>query len=277
MDDDGFEMVKPKKRKGKAKLTRLSNAGHENPAHAHSQQSIAFTSTDVDEMAARIEIYRREIEQSDFYRRFCTILAEACQNMNVEEIVCYGLGRFTDCVTSRYQMALLLNMAVAINGAHVCAFDPVFSALELRLLQRFNIKVIAHNEEGKRRADKVTIFYMPHCAKALCNNLLWANWRSENLQNLVLVSNSFSHMLDMAQQSYLNRCGSFIIRASEIACEFGVENCFRFNDIFNNTSIHVFPMNRMLLLKPEFWESENEPKYCADDEIITRDMMLQQP
>ena len=41
-----------------------------------------------------------------------------------------------------------------------------------------------------------TVFYMPHCGKALYNNLLWANWQPELLSLLTIVGNSFQHMLD---------------------------------------------------------------------------------
>ena len=42
----------------------------------------------------------------------------------------------------------------------------------------------------------VTVMVMPHCGKALFNNLLWANWSPGQLQQLVVVGNSFSTMLE---------------------------------------------------------------------------------
>lgn len=44
----------------------------------------------------------------------------------------------------------------------------------------------------KRKANEKTLFYMPHCGKQLYSNLLWANWSSRLLQNVVLFGNSFS-------------------------------------------------------------------------------------
>ena len=41
-----------------------------------------------------------------------------------------------------------------------------------------------------------TLFYMPHCGKALYNNLLWANWTPELLTNLLIIGNSFQHVCD---------------------------------------------------------------------------------
>lgn len=49
----------------------------------------------------------------------------------------------------------------------------------------------------RRRVQTCTLFYMPHCGKAMYNNLLWANWSPQNLSQVALIGNSF--------QSYMER------------------------------------------------------------------------
>jgi len=49
-------------------------------------------------------------------------------------------------------------------------------------------------QEGKRTVTKPTLFYMPHCGKALYNNLLWANWHIDKLKYVTILGNSFTEM-----------------------------------------------------------------------------------
>ena len=49
-------------------------------------------------------------------------------------------------------------------------------------------------QAGKRSVTQNTVFYMPHCGKALYNNLLWKNWSKERLKKLVIIGNSFDNM-----------------------------------------------------------------------------------
>ena len=55
--------------------------------------------------------------------------------------------------------------------------------------------------------------------------------------------------------------------------EFPVKNKFQFDDIFNDTSIHIFPVERLLEIPSPLWENCKEPKYDPDLqlEIILRD------
>jgi len=48
-------------------------------------------------------------------------------------------------------------------------------------------------QEAKRHALYKTLFFMPHCGKALYNNLLWANWSLDRLPKVVLIGNSFAN------------------------------------------------------------------------------------
>jgi len=49
-------------------------------------------------------------------------------------------------------------------------------------------------QEGKKRSEERTLFYMLHCGKALYNNLVWANWNPVHLNNTIIIGNSFTGM-----------------------------------------------------------------------------------
>uniref|UniRef100_A0A8D0GRP6 SRR1 domain containing n=1 Tax=Sphenodon punctatus TaxID=8508 RepID=A0A8D0GRP6_SPHPU len=109
------------------------------------------------------------------------------------QCVCYGLGNFSSCVASRYQLAFLLLLLekLQIPRRQCYIFDPLFSDLETAVLNDLGVTPLFENEEGKRHVFKPTIFYMIHCGKALYNNLLWRNWSTETLSKVIIIGNSF--------------------------------------------------------------------------------------
>nr|XP_033810239.1 SRR1-like protein isoform X2 [Geotrypetes seraphini] len=110
--------------------------------------------------------------------------------------VCYGVGRFSSCITSRYQLALLLLLLEKLQvPKHRCrVFDPLFSRWEIAILQALGLTVVFENEEGKHKILTPTIFYMIHCGKALYNNLLWRNWSVDSLSKVIIIGNSFKRI-----------------------------------------------------------------------------------
>uniref|UniRef100_A0A673TI88 SRR1-like domain-containing protein n=1 Tax=Suricata suricatta TaxID=37032 RepID=A0A673TI88_SURSU len=108
--------------------------------------------------------------------------------------VCYGLGNFATCVIARNQLAFLLLFLekCQIPRRHCCVYDPLFSQLEIAVLDGLGVTVLRENEEGRRSVGgEPTVFYMPHCGAALYNNLLWGNWSADALSKLLVVGNSF--------------------------------------------------------------------------------------
>lgn len=47
----------------------------------------------------------------------------------------------------------------------------------------------AQNEQGKRKVNRPTLFFMIHCGLSLVNNVLWANWNSSLNSHIVIVGN----------------------------------------------------------------------------------------
>ena len=73
-----------------------------------------------------------------------------------------------------------------------------------------NFKHQEPNVDEDEPSYSLTIFYMPHCAKALYNNLLYANWSSVHLARFVIVGNSFATMRLMALGDAMRRSYSYI-------------------------------------------------------------------
>lgn len=46
-------------------------------------------------------------------------------------------------------------------------------------------------QEGKRKVERLTLFFMLHCGKPLYNSVLWANW-GPRLSNVIILGNRFS-------------------------------------------------------------------------------------
>lgn len=124
------------------------------------------------------------------------------------------MGSFDDSLAARYQFALLLLIIDAFKLEnqieHVELFDPLFSDADIRVIKNhYGLDVISSNERAMKTCDAnlTTLFFMPHCPKALYNNLLYANWSNDRLNRLIIFGNSFSHLdsigIDPNLYSYL--------------------------------------------------------------------------
>ncbi|XP_066269253.1 SRR1-like protein [Branchiostoma lanceolatum] len=187
-----------------------------------------------------------------------------------DAIVCYGLGRFSSCVTARFQLGLLLLLMEVLHIPGSCyVYDPVFSSSEKLLLEKLGCQRILTNEEGKRPVDRRTLFYMPHCGKPLYNNLLWANW-GQQLSKLVILGNSLSNMALRFPRQELEKSAFYIHSILDYTKEIPLPNNFHFLDVFNDLSLHVFPVTDTSP-PPSLWQQVAEPVYDLDwqEEIIT--------
>ncbi|CAH1247344.1 SRRD [Branchiostoma lanceolatum] len=187
-----------------------------------------------------------------------------------DAIVCYGLGRFSSCVTARYQLGLLLLLMEVLHVPGSCyVYDPVFSSSEKLLLEKLGCQLILTNEEGKRPVDRRTLFYMPHCGKPLYNNLLWANW-GQQLSKLIILGNSLSNMALRFPRQELKKSAFYIHSILDYTKEVPLPNNFHFLDVFNDLSLHVFPVTDISPPR-SLWQRAAEPVYDLDwqEEIIT--------
>ncbi|XP_014774415.1 SRR1-like protein isoform X1 [Octopus bimaculoides] len=189
------------------------------------------------------------------------------------ELVAYGIGHFAECKIAQYQLALMMAICDQFKlSLHQCyTYDPVWSDVEKSVIHSIGVSLLSKNEEGKRSclSNKLTLFLMPHCGTALYNNLLWANWNPSQLRNLIIVGNSFQNLVDRHSHKDLREKAAYIYKIYPATEEISLSNTFVYSDIFNDTSIHCFPMKNLKKLPEDFWLNRSEPNYnLSDIEII---------
>ncbi|CAI5797256.1 SRR1 domain containing [Podarcis lilfordi] len=184
------------------------------------------------------------------------------------QCVCYGIGNFSSCIQAQYQLAFLLLLLEELKiPEDLCyIFDPVFSTLEIKVLADLGLTVLLENEEGKRCIHNPTIFYMVHCGKALYNNLLWSNWSIEALSKTVIIGNSFKGIEDRMLSRIFQKDYSYIAKVLIATDEEALPSHPQYLDIFNDTSVHCFPLEKLRDLPPEIWKLQEEPVYPDEDQ-----------
>ncbi|CAN7975254.1 unnamed protein product [Ixodes persulcatus] len=259
--NDGFTVVKKgKRRKPKRAPFQASAAGtpgaEDEPDEANVLRRVAEAEADLVGSA-----YVQNLQDVLFKS------AAFCRDKDspVRHVVCYGLGSFSRCVNARYQLALLICIRRYLSASSAVVYDPVFTALERRVLASLGFDVLEHNEEGKRCVNKRTLFFMPHCGTPLYNSLLWANWTKTSLNNILILGNSFDTIWTNKLDRVLDEKCSFLLSVKPAVREFAIVNNFRYADVFNDMSLHAFDG---ALLHDDVWLSKQEPFYGKDDEIV---------
>ncbi|XP_077016826.1 SRR1-like protein isoform X2 [Tamandua tetradactyla] len=191
--------------------------------------------------------------------------------------VCYGIGNFATCVIARNQLTFLLLFLekCQIPRSHCLVYDPLFSQLEIATLNALGVAVLSENEEGKRSiCGNPTIFYMLHCGTALYNNLLWSNWSVDALSKMIIIGNSFKGLEERLLTRILQKNYPYIAKILKGLEELELPQTSQYMDIFNDTSIHWFPVQKLKLLSTDTWVFQEEPDYqdCEDLEIIRNKM-----
>lgn len=106
--------------------------------------------------------------------------------------MCYGIGDIIESQTSQQQLALLSLLQQKYSST-TYVYDPILffkdTDIIIETLKQLNIILIDKNEECKRRSVKNTLYFMPHCSRAMYNNVLYANWNLECLSRIVLFGN----------------------------------------------------------------------------------------
>lgn len=198
-----------------------------------------------------------------------------CPSLPQMQCICYGLGSFSSCVSARYQLAMLLLLldAAQIELSNCVVYDPIFSAGEKTVLKETGLTVLSENEEGKRRANKPTLYYLMHCGKALYNNILWKNWSKHCLTQIIVIGNSFHGMKDRTIDREFNRDYKYISQITSVCNEKLLPCPSHMIDVFSDTAVITFPSSAIDKLSQFTWMNPPEPQYehCVDLEIIRKD------
>lgn len=150
-------------------------------------------------------------------------------------------------------------------------YDPIFGQSEKDILNILNINVPNQNAEGKIviTSSSFTFFILPHCPKELFNNLLFSNWSTENLGNCLVYGNSLEKLKLNTPRRFLEPF-HYLIHSEGITEEVEVPNSFTFTDIFNDLSIHYFPIRLLSCVESTFWDNP-KPVYLTESELIKED------
>ncbi|KAJ2552464.1 hypothetical protein EV175_003299 [Coemansia sp. RSA 1933] len=231
-DNDGFILVKPKARRGKARSRsmRRSNPETPNPAKTTTEYSElpatnAKTAKDTRDgglgkrkkpsgrqqklkqkaqldtcqiMEQQIEAIAEKTDTLRGSEYFCSLAKDilgSIKDFSPAEIVCYGVGSLSIQV-SQWQLALVLLINEDLRIPDIMAFDPVTADADVLTYKRLGVSMISVNEEAKRKAEKRTLFFMPHCEIFLYENLLSANWSVDNLSQIMVIGNSLQRYQD---------------------------------------------------------------------------------
>ncbi|XP_075975141.1 SRR1-like protein [Anticarsia gemmatalis] len=260
-DSDGFQKVKSK-RSSKNKPTKIPAK----ETHFDNQNIII----DVEKVIQRIRSSVDDLRLSDYLEGFLKSVSSLLDGRSVVEIVCLGLGHISECNISRYQLALLLCLKEHCNPQKVLTHDPIFYKGECEVLNKLGLEVITENNEGGYviSGKGPTIVYLPHCPKQLTNNFLWSNW-GPNLENCVLICNSFGSLIDNQPSRILSETVPYIYKIFPNTTEHSLDNNFKFTDIFNDTSIHQFSKKNLEKVDSDFWKKGSKPSYENTEEFIT--------
>ncbi|XP_067329688.1 SRR1-like protein [Anolis sagrei] len=235
----------------------------------------------------RLQEISFELQSSGFWDLSQSIILQSLQKSLMEEeegilsleklslsepfqCVSYGIGSFSSCSIAKTQMAFLLLLLQTLQIPRNCCFvfDPVFSEFEIEVLHRLGLQVITENEEGKHSvvSGVRTLFFMVHCGKALYNNLLWSNWAPKTLSKMAVLGNSFRRIQDRMPSKIFHKEYTYIAKILLATDETPFPSHPQYMDIFNDTSIHCFPLSKLEELSGEIWKLPEEPVYEENEE-----------
>lgn len=209
-----------------------------------------------------------ELKYSSFGDNVFHCLKDSLSALNasgISDILCYGLGHFSSSRSSKYQLAFLLSLKKHYDS-QIHVYDPIFSSIEIKLLNELHCNVIKMNEEGKRIIrDNITLVYMPHCSVHLINNFLYANW-CKKLTKCILLTNSFSIVTDNLKKTNGSTLVDYVLRIQPYVTEIILRNDFIYEEAFNDLSIHIFLDRNINAISESFWNKREVPCY-QDSEI----------
>eukprot|EP01080_Neovahlkampfia_damariscottae_P011796 gene11796-5130_t len=128
----------------------------------------------------------QELKHSTIFQQITTSLNDE----NLNEIVCYGIGDFTNELPPQEQFSFLILLQQHFKISKVSIFDPVLipNLQEIQeVLDFYKINFINENEECKRKANGKTLFYMPHCTLTMYNNVITTNF--DQFENIIIIGN----------------------------------------------------------------------------------------
>lgn len=258
MEEDGFKLVqrnkRPGRRRGKHFLERYN--GLDDFAQSSTIMAIGTIRIDTaEELQEQMGKCRTELpgylEQVRKSMEKC-LAGKAKESLEFTEIVCFGLGNFTQSPIALYQLALLVEMKDELAySKRIVLYDPCFSDFEVKALLSLGFHLLGENTEchyptvtGGGR----TLFYMPHMYSNHYSNTLQSNWHQ--LERIVLYGNSFELIMSLNDTAFEQGDAEYLLNLKNGQSDYQVEeqhvrNDFTLTDVFNNLSIHTFTKKKL--------------------------------
>ena len=268
MEDGGFTVVQHRRNQ----RGRSAKWG-KRPTHANRFEptQAPFTQQACRALETKVQSAKQQLTQSLFLHELKSHLPN-----NIHQLACFGIGNFADVPAATFQVALsfilydhVRQRAPPGQDVDFNSYDPIFSELEKGFLERCHCHVPKSNEEGRRCAPNVTLFFMPHCGRQLYANLLRANWSIENLQRLIIIGNSFEEYC-IATHGAEN--GDLISRAAEFVTETSLSGTSpgRFANAFCSIRLHTFDPSHLSRAPDPFWRLDPESPISASGELLSQ-------
>ncbi|XP_055903951.1 SRR1-like protein [Eupeodes corollae] len=265
MTDQEFHVVTRKKWLARKSLNKKQ------PVYKNISDNV-FPEVDVPKFLTRLQRVRDKMESSDYFQLSLSILNDSLQenNIKIAKLVCFGIGPFTRSIQALHQFGFILELQKNLQINDALYFDPVFRESEKEVLKTLECSLMKENCEAKFASDVVTLFYLPHCPNSLTNNLLWKNWSPDLLSQVVLINNSFESLTSSASDAVLRKDSCYILDVQPLVKEFPLDDCYEIHNIFNDLSVHVFPISNLPEKSSQFWTKKDAPKY-EEGEMVTTD------
>ena len=82
--------------------------------------------------------------------------------LNVKLFGALAFGHLGDCITTRFQFALLLLIKDVLDNEDVFLCDPIFYDEEVDILKSYNFNVASENIECMLECKTPTFVFLPH-------------------------------------------------------------------------------------------------------------------
>jgi hypothetical protein len=248
------------KENGDFKLVKYKSRRQSKTRVKVNSKEIIVECDSVNEIIHKINAALTKFKESQFHQTLLNEVKKILHTLNFTgliDIICYGLGNFSQHNCSKYQLAALLTLKEAYS-ANIYIYDPLFGKNEIESLKQLNLQVIDKNEEGKRIINNhITLIFMPHCSKQLTNNFLYANW-SPLIRNCILLGNSWSELECHTTNASLKQTAYFIYKLKPYVTEIKLKNNFEYPNTFSGTSLHIFSKEKLDKVPADFWNKTPE-------------------
>ena len=273
LSDDGFKLVGSKTKSKKHAFALSPSSCSTNKPLSGNKQSIDLAASELSTKIETIKLKLKSYDENFYWSKMQLVMSNLIKSyfensnsiQNKINITCYGLGSIDDQFASRYQFALLLLIidelkAIALNSdsssrclqiASVELYDPLFNEIDRKLLTDIhsfsldlkNCKCMKQVDLlGEKDCEVLNFFYMPHCGKALYNNLLYANWSIKCLNKIVILGNSFNTLALNTLERVMNQCYSFIKDSNCFVKEIKLDDKCELTDAFYDFSFLTFKL-----------------------------------